>query len=408
MSNVRDGGMPSEEDDRDYNDNEMPPSPPRAPPSDAQAVGASPSQPSNGTPPRSSTLTQNNAPPRPSTDRHTCVMIGPADSGKTTLLAAIKRACEQEAEDDMNLGFVAEPETARLISLALGRMARRETGRRSTNEVQNYPFEINLTAKAPNFWSPPIRVKLSVTMNDSPGGAVFPTEDRTDLSDKRNSVIAQAKTATSMILCVDITRPSVLTLQQQLPLAFAEIVEKHPVSTPIHFKEMLWNKLRGRFGGSTQDGHAFFEPLCLNVDRFLLMLTQVDKLCYQLPHSIKQTVRIAEIIDPVEQARSLFGPELLKMIRNVLKPDADFAVSVTSAFGFHPLTGNSFADFDGRASPLSTDSGEDILRRWTPYGIRNAIYFLATGRARGTVKRLLPGDFKPGPEPIDFTYSNDS
>lgn len=398
MSNVRDDGAPSEEDFRDYNDDEIPPGPLGVRPGTTRGSGAGTTSPPHSAASHPSSRRANGANGRRNADEHSCVIIGPADSGKTTLLAALKRACEQEAEDELNLGFVAEPETARLISLALGRMAKRQTARDSTNDVQNYPFEINLRGKSPNFWSLPLRVKLSVTMNDSPGGAVFPTEDSPDLTDKRNLVLAAARNASSMILCVDITRPSVLMLQQQLSLAFAEIVEERTVSARLHIKERLWNRLHGVPNEESQ--------LCLNVDRFLLMLTQVDKLCSKLSDSVKQTVRIAEIIDPVEQARSLFGPELLKMIRNVLKPEADFAVGITSAFGFNPLTGNSFFDIDGSPTPLSTDSGEDILRRWTPYGIRDAIYFLATGRARGTVKLLTSLDFKPGPEPLEFTYAD--
>ena len=144
---------------------------------------------------------------------------------------------------------------------------------------------------------------------------------------------------------------------------------------------------------------------CLNVDRFLLLLTQVDKLCHQLPQGIDRTVRFAEMIDPVEQARELLGVPVLKTIQNSLKPGAQFAVGVISAMGFHPRTGDPFADVDGTPLNLDSESGEDILRRWTPFGIRDAIYFLATGKCRGRVKELRPADLRAGLEPLEFSYT---
>ena len=144
---------------------------------------------------------------------------------------------------------------------------------------------------------------------------------------------------------------------------------------------------------------------CLNVDRFLLLLTQVDKLCHQLPQGIDRTVRFAEMIDPVEQARELLGVPVLKTIQNSLKPRAQFAVGVISAMGFHPRTGDPFADVDGTPLNLDSESGEDILRRWTPFGIRDAIYFLATGKCRGRVKELHPSDLRAGLEPLEFSYT---
>jgi hypothetical protein len=75
--------------------------------------------------------------------------------------------------------------------------------------------------------------------------------------------------------------------------------------------------------------------------------------------------------------------------------------------GFHPVTGDPFADFDGTPLDLNSESGENVLRRWTPYGIRDAIYFLATGRCRGTVRELVAADLETGSEPLEFSYSVD-
>lgn len=423
MSTVRgDGARPEEDEVIDHNDEETSagPVPPR--PRRGTAAGDA----SARTGPRANARARGPVPPSEPGEHHeaepprsepdaatpdaledvrpqTCVMIGPARSGKTTLLAAIRRACEQPSEDGLNLEFVSGASTAQLISTAIDKIINRGRGFDATLDVLNHEFEVHLTAKGAHFWSPPVEASLHVMMNDSGGGYLLPAGEIRQAKDYRSEVISEARRANSMILCVDATRPGVILLEKELAVAFSEITTRREVPTPIHWKERLWNKLNRRPSPSERNRVR----RCLNAGRFLLLLTQVDKLCYQLPPHITRTIRFAEMIDPVEQARSLLGITLLKMIRSALKPSATFAVGISSAYGFNPLTGNPFADTDGTPINLgSAESGEEILRRWTPYGIRDAIYFLTTGEARGTVKPVLPEDLTPGPEPIEFVYSN--
>ncbi len=332
-----------------------------------------------------------------------CIMIGPAASGKTTLLTAIKRACDQPSQDGLNLEFIPEKETAKLIKQAIDKIINRQEGLEATQGVGNYPFEVHVSAKAPNFWSPPLEADLHVVMSDGGGGYLLPSDEDNDAvrQEFRNKLIEAALRASSMILCVDITRPGSTVLEKELAISFSEMARELEFSSPVHWTTQLWSKLQRR---PVPPGRVR-KKRCLNVDRFLLLLTQVDKLCYQLPSSIERTIRFAEMIDPVEQARDLLGVPVLKTIQSSLKPGARFAVGVISAMGFHPLTGDPFANVDGTPLNLASESGEDILRRWTPYGIRDAIYFLATGECRGSVKELTPGYLMNGPEPLEFSYS---
>jgi hypothetical protein len=333
-----------------------------------------------------------------------CIMIGPAASGKTTLLTAIKRACDLPSQDGLNLEFIPEKATAEKIKTAIDKITNRQEGHPATGDVRNYPFEVHVSAKAPNFWSQPLEADLHIVMSDGGGGFLLPTVDISKdviSQDNRNQLINEALNATSMILCVDITRPGSTLLEKELAISFAEMARPIVFSSPVHWTTQLWSKLQRR---PIPPGRAR-RKRCLNVDRFLLLLTQVDKLCYRLPSSIDRTIRFAEMIEPVEQARDLLGVPVLKTIQSFLKPGARFAVGVISAMGFHPLTGDPFADVDGTPLNLASESGEDILRRWTPYGIRDAIYFLATGECRGTVKELTPGYLMSGAEPLEFSYS---
>ncbi|HKR13073.1 MAG TPA: hypothetical protein VJT15_13520 [Pyrinomonadaceae bacterium] len=338
----------------------------------------------------------------PKVTHHTqsCVMLGPARSGKTTLLTAIKRACDQPANDGLNLEFIPGEETARKIKNAINQIANRQQGHQATADVKEFPFEVHLSAKAPHLWSPPVEEDLYVVMSDGGGGFLLPSDDKIDKT-FRPKLIETARTARSLILCVDISNPASTTLEKELAICFAEMSKLTPTWSTVHWTAKFWAWLRRKPVPQPRKRMRS----CLNVDRFLLLLTQVDKLCHQLPQGIDRTVRFAEMIDPVEQARELLGVPVLKTIQNSLKPSAQFAVGVISAMGFHPRTGDPFADVDGTPLNLDSESGEDILRRWTPFGIRDAIYFLATGKCRGRVKQLHPSDLRAGLEPLEFSYT---
>lgn len=332
-----------------------------------------------------------------------CVMIGPSASGKTTLLTAIKRACDLPTQDGLNLEFIPEAATAVLIRNAIDRIINRRGAHEATRGTHQYPFEIHVTGKATNFWSGPLEADLRVVMNDGGGEYILPPDDDENEVNRqhRARLIEAALGATSMILCVDVTKPGTTLLEKELAISFADMSRPVPFHSPVHWGERVMNRLQRRPAPRPR----MRTKRCLNVDRFLLLLTQVDKLCYQLTPSVERTVRFAEMIDPVEQARDILGVPILKTIHRMLKPGARLAVGVISAMGFHPVTGDPFADVDGKPLNLASESGEDILRRWTPYGIRDAIYFLATGECRGTVKEVLPEHLMTGPEPMEFSYS---
>lgn len=334
-----------------------------------------------------------------------CVMIGPPGSGKTTLLAAIKRACDLPAQDGLNLDFIAERETAVLIKRAINGIINRRVGFKGTEGVHNYPFEVHVRAEAPHFWSAPLEDELHVVMNDGGGEYLLPPTDDQDPRAKvyRNELIRAALNASSMVLCVDIDTPGRMLLETELAISLAEMSAPSEYESPVHWKTQVWNRLRRRPALPPR----VRMKRSLSANRFLLLLTQVDKLCYRLPPSIERTIRFAEMIDPVEQARELLGVSVLRTISSMLKPGARFAVGVVSAMGFHPVTGDPFADIDGTPLGLASESGEDILRRWTPFGIRDAIYFLATGNCRGSVKELTADVLMSGPEPLEFSYSLD-
>lgn len=339
-------------------------------------------------------------------DDRPCLILGPMQSGKTALLLALSRACYLPGEDNLHLEFVPEAATALLMKDAVNIITKVKEGPLATASEQrfmgvDFPFWIYAsTQRTLSDWRP-VRASIRMVVSDGPGGALFTAENlplTVGIEAWQRHLIPAGRRARTLVLCVDATKPSADVLQAYFPELVAKMCSVEVIRETEPWRYRMLQKLR------LQDAPAVWtrRKMCLNADRFLLLLTKVDQLCASLP----EPERFASLIDPVVQARELLGVSFLNMIQSALKPGASFAAGVTSAWGFDPDTKEPFAGSKGKPGKLSAETGEEILRRWTPFGIRDAIFFIATGRDGGTVKRICREDLLSlrGNPPIEFTY----
>lgn len=332
------------------------------------------------------------APPR---NDGSCLIMGPTKVGKTTLLAALNRACHLPARDDLKLEFVAEGNTSAVLTRKAVEIVRDlkpgpdATSREQVDETE-YPFMIHATTVSDGVLRRPRRTSVRMVVSDGPGKAFFPEdvemENDHDYIRWRTKLVRDGRSAGSMILCVDSTDPSADLLEAHLGTMIYDMSELETFEEREPFESRLHRWVRRR----PSLPYRPYQRRCLSVDRFLLLLTKVDLLCagartYGGPMN---PLRAALMLDPVEQARQLLGVHLLNTIQDALRPGAAFAVGVTSAWGFHPVSKEPFAHPDGRPKGVDGERGKEVLPYWTPFGVRDAIYFIATGECRGTVRRV--------------------
>ncbi len=344
----------------------------------------------------------NQAAPMPVTAaQDPCTIIGAPDSGKTSLLFAIERACNLPGADRMNLRFMPEGEaTVELLRKPVSLITEEDDQMQATAATRDYKFWVYVTAPSQYLLDGRVEESLEMVVRDGPGGAIFPRNvnlrrDRGNLSavDRANlneieewqsSLIPHSRVARALIFCVDATNPHLDLLEAYLQDFFSRIsdvktIEPARDSWPIR----LANRLRGR-----QETGTGMHRRVLRVNRFLLLLTKVDQLCAHCD----DPWAIAQMLDPVEQAYGLLGPAMLNRIYNALDVDegAKFAVGVASAWGFDWESREPLANAEGKARTIGNETPGYILRRWRPFGVREALYFIATGRAEGTVKLVTP------------------
>lgn len=342
------------------------------------------------------------------------VIIGPTKSGKTTLLTAIERACQLPVDDGMDFSFTSKGRTTNLIREAYRRIVENDSGLESTKEIRDYPFDISVTTKSQSFWARSVEADAEIVMSDGPGGHLFPLDEDPLGEQFRREMAQRVVKASTIVLCVNVVDLNLRLLYSEFSRLLAETATRRPIPRRATFQETLQDGIGNRvrswasrldyFRGAANrskprslrptrtngNGNGSRERTCLVADRFLLLLTQIDKLCDLAPDGILPR-DLAHLIDPVAQAKQVLGSAFLRTLRNAVSPNGQMAVGICSAFGFHPDEGVPFADNAGRPR-IYTDLGDEMLKNWTPFGVREAIYFVLTGNCRGTVKELFDDD----------------
>lgn len=299
--------------------------------------------------------------------QRSCTIIGPANSGKTTLLLAMHQACLQEQSDQYKLDFVPESKTAaELMSLAGEFLFHGQTVRASS-QITNYSFQIfvnNLEKQAPEYFC-----RLNVT--DGPGGYLFPSERGSSNigSSSWGSLVDATRHASSLVLCVDGSAPALETLYHGLPQLIFDLKGSNR-RLPYDRALLLVTKIDRvveEFHEHAAKYQQYINPSSLNKNPAL------ESLCLG-PGSPLNAARIARMMDPLEQTRNLFG-RLIDMIQAGLAPSAKFAVGLCSALGFHAQTGTAFVN---STEPTYKEAGSLAarFRDWEPFGVREAILFL--------------------------------
>lgn len=306
-------------------------------------------------------------------NQRSCTIIGPANSGKTTLLLAMQQACLQEEGDHYKLDFIPESETAaRLMSLG-GEFLFHGKTIRASRQVTNYSFNIfvnDLRKQAPEY-----SCKLNVT--DGPGGYLFPSESGSSYTGTSswNKLVDATRQARSLVLCVDGSAPALETLYQGLPQLILDLKGRQRrlpyrrallLVTKIdriieNFQEQA-RKYRQYAGAFSSGAHPALDSV---------NFTSASPL---------NAARFAQMLHPLEQTRIFFG-RLIEAVQAGLDPTAKFAVGLCSALGFHAQTGSSFVN--ARRETVADGGGlAERFRNWEPFGVREAILFLVADEIR--------------------------
>jgi hypothetical protein len=217
-------------------------------------------------------------------------------------------------------------------------------------------------------WRSRVRKRLDLLLKEGPAGALFPTgldRERPSLLDWEREMVEESRHADAIVFCIDSTDPQ-------------------PDRASRHLHNFL-----AALGALPQAASR------VKTERFLLLLTKIDRLVSRPldPASpigeggrSPAPLQIAAALSPVELACELFHASNLLRILNALKPGAELAIGLVSAWGFD-ASGFPFIEEDDPVRWSKEGRGRRAADRH-PLGVREALCFLIDGQVSGSVELL--------------------
>ncbi|HVR99887.1 MAG TPA: hypothetical protein VMW27_24900 [Thermoanaerobaculia bacterium] len=327
-----------------------------------------------------------------------CVLMGPSKAGKTTLIHSFDQACSSpfDPDDPFRLEFIGGRGTKVLAELAGRTVMEEDYGIEPTDRIAHYEASITVT-EAKTFWRTARQHVAHLAFRDGPGGALFPTEpDETRFSDLavwEEELIRDGRGAGALVLCVDATDPKPDLVSRYMRNILANLGQRYQpdLVEPPGYRMLKALHL-------ARPVPALKKERRIPPRRFLLLFTKVDQLVdaavdwpEDAPPEFEppRPVQLASRLGPVQVACELLDESNLLRIANALQPEADFAVGLTSAWGFNPFTGRPFMEENNPVGPSNQSRSRRFLN-WRPFGVREALLFMVTGKARQPVQRVDP------------------
>lgn len=213
-----------------------------------------------------------------------------------------------------------------------------------------------------------------------------------ELANTGPNLVEAVRDASLLLICVRLGTEGIARTLGTLTRVLARIAETQ--SEPIAQRARWWPWPRQ---APVDVHHQRF-----GARRVLLALTGCEALLEGRPaHEIRS--RIARL-DPVAEGVRALGPDTVFALRRLARDDADFAVALTSAWGFCVRTGAPYLAAQSDPAHLGHRANlDDRIRDWVPFGVPEALGFLVTGAAVGPTCRfepaLLRDRFGPIPPP---------
>lgn len=317
------------------------------------------------------------------------LLIGPPGAGKTTLIAALHRSCLIPVHSEIDLRWKggtdsnSQKELSGRLTEALNQILSGSThsvsdrkGSSSTWDVTKYNFNIEGRLRHPRHFNSLKLFDMVLSFYDGPGGALFVNDENEwpTQADNRRIMVKDSRNAYTLLFCLDGSQKLAHYMQSNLS-RILPLLQDH------------------------QRNDGYIPP-----KRVMILLNKVDQLATNLYEQIGHGYSgqiipitpkdIANEMDPFQMAVECIGYASLKMIRDSMSADAELAVGLISNWGFK-ATGYPLVDKEGNPiflSELNRGDENDFVSQWHPFGVRECLIYLATGRVDSMIHIIEPDD----------------
>ena len=293
-----------------------------------------------------------------------CVVLGPRDSGRSVALASMVRTGSCVDAPHTRIALLSMEEGREVLARARAQLRTPPAPAEARPELP--AVALRHVAPARGFFERERPVDLVFEAPDRDGAALFQDLEGGRCPAAVARAVRRVDTHDGVIFCLDAgDRRAGLHLRRAL-----DAVEASEDEIPTE-------PLRGA------------PP---PVRRVLLLLNKVDRLVsWVSPHA--SPVRMAGALDPLNQAEALVGAATLRRMARLAGPRGQVAVGLCAGWGFCERTGLSYWDqHTGVHRAAWHPVEEDELEGWRPFGVREALLFLARGQSGGALRTFRVED----------------
>jgi hypothetical protein len=345
------------------------------------------------------------------------VVIGPSGSGKSAFVSSLEQVVATGTEDGRDLRIDARNSACQeLFTAAIDRLL--DNPLTSTAEATELRFTLEARVRpGSGDAGAPFRV-MNVELADAAGKWMFSSTGEHLTSDYATSgldkLAARWPTADSLLVMVPSYRASdnPVPINQEIRSGLSHLLQKMRTRHAIEAADSRtwwrrrWDSMRGRTVELPKARRLAFK-------RVLICVTMADVLAEQLLRDFQEWKRcteldpesplpcplpsrvaaipnltareIAESLEPVATVRRKISDAAIQQILDAVAPGCPVAVALMSVKGFNE-DGDPLTDMSGLANPASGGAKtqrwrERVVNDWQPWGVRAALYFLATGTA---------------------------
>lgn len=331
----------------------------------------------------------------------TCVVVGPSNAGKTTMLCALNEVSGIASLGGPRVSVNLDVNTDEGRELAQYWTDILLQRRKPIGSSSNSFYSASVTAEVDGWFRPRV-YESRLVFHDGPGGALFPGKaggggSQQAMRQFRDDLVQAGREAETLVLVVGVPERDSqvdVNLLANLDAALNAMTVEIPPEVSPWDRFNPFRGLRDIWRREPLRMTSMHYPRRLPCKRFLLLINKIDQLCMDgLTDPHLRVDEFARNIDPVGQACSLYGAPLLRKMQAKLRDDCTFAVGLMSATGFDADTGRPFFDRTGQQYGVDDMvTPEEMLGRVRPFGLVEALAFMVTGECHGpvaTVPRTL-------------------
>jgi hypothetical protein len=216
-----------------------------------------------------------------------------------------------------------------------------------------------------------------MTLVDGPGGTLFPNQPTALTPQFEELMVERVREADSLVICIDSAKPQLAVFRKQFSALLERVGGKSRLGIPAKRVLVLLTKVDAAVAAAVQGAHRAHQQL--QQDEWPTLALRV------LRNNSITPYRLASLLSPFDFARATLDQATLSMIRRSLDSRAQMAIGVCSSTGFYSDGSVFWDDLRSEIYPRIAQGPDERLRNWTPFGIEEAIVFLASGRAFSTV-----------------------